>query len=59
MADVMGGQKTGLYYDQRPNHAFAAGLAKGGAVLDVFSHVGGFGLAALAGGAERAVAVVD
>ena len=24
MADVMGGQKTGLFYDQRPNHAFAA-----------------------------------
>jgi 23S rRNA (cytosine1962-C5)-methyltransferase len=24
-ADVMGGQKTGLFYDQRPNHAFAAG----------------------------------
>jgi 23S rRNA (cytosine1962-C5)-methyltransferase len=57
MADVMGGQKTGLFYDQRPNHAFAAGLAKGGAVLDVFSHVGGFGLAALAAGAVRAVAV--
>ena len=57
MADVMGGQKTGLFYDQRPNHAFAAGLAKGGTVLDVFSHVGGFGLAALAGGAARALAV--
>lgn len=57
MADVMGGQKTGLFFDQRPNHAFAAGLAKGGRVLDVFSHVGGFSLAALAGGALSAVAV--
>ncbi|MCC5973510.1 MAG: class I SAM-dependent rRNA methyltransferase [Rubellimicrobium sp.] len=57
LADVMGGQKTGLFYDQRPNHAFAAGLARGQAVLDVFSHVGGFALAALAGGAERALAV--
>ncbi|NBT30893.1 MAG: RlmI/RlmK family 23S rRNA methyltransferase [Rhodobacteraceae bacterium] len=28
MADVMGGQKTGLFFDQRPNHAFAASLAK-------------------------------
>ena len=27
MADVTGGQKTGLFYDQRPNHAFAAGLS--------------------------------
>lgn len=58
MADLTGGQKTGLFYDQRPNHAFAARLVRPGAqVLDVFSHVGGFGLAMLAGGAEQAVAV--
>jgi 23S rRNA (cytosine1962-C5)-methyltransferase len=57
MADVMGGQKTGLFFDQRPNHAFAASLAKGARVLDVFSHVGGFGLACLAGGAVSALAV--
>jgi len=57
LADILGGQKTGLYYDQRPNHAFAAGLARGARVLDVFSHVGGFSLAALAGGAESALAV--
>ena len=36
LADLLGGQKTGLFYDQRPNHAFAAALAKGGRVLDVF-----------------------
>ena len=57
MADVMGGQKTGLFFDQRPNHAFAAGLARDARVLDVFSHVGGFGLAALAGGATSVLAV--
>jgi len=57
LADVTGGQKTGLFYDQRPNHAFAAGLARGARVLDVFAHVGGFGLAALAGGAVLALAV--
>ncbi len=57
LADVLGGQKTGLFFDQRPNHAFAAALARGGRVLDVFSHVGGFALAALAGGAEAALAV--
>ncbi|MEO9863048.1 MAG: class I SAM-dependent rRNA methyltransferase [Yoonia sp.] len=57
MADVIGGQKTGLFFDQRPNHAFAASLSKGARVLDVFSHVGGFGLAALAGGAASALAV--
>lgn len=57
MADLTGGQKTGLFFDQRPNHAFAAGLSKGARVLDVFSHVGGFSLAALAAGATDAVAV--
>ena len=57
MADLMGGQKTGLFYDQRPNHAFAAQLSTGGSVLDVFSHVGGFALAALSSGASSALAV--
>ena len=57
MADLVGGQKTGLFFDQRENHAFAARLAGGAKVLDVFSHVGGFALAALAGGAESALAV--
>ncbi|MCB2158194.1 MAG: class I SAM-dependent rRNA methyltransferase, partial [Rhodobacteraceae bacterium] len=57
MADLLGGQKTGLFYDQRPNHAFAQRLAKGARVLDVFAHVGGFSLAALAGGADAALAV--
>ena len=57
MADLIGGQKTGLYYDQRPNHAFAAALAKDARVLDVFAHVGGFSLAALAGGAASALAI--
>ena len=57
LADLTGGQKTGLFFDQRPNHAFAARLAAGARVLDVFSHVGGFSLAALAAGADRALAV--
>lgn len=57
LADVMGGQKTGLFYDQRPNHAFTHAMAQGARVLDVFSHVGGFALAALAGGADSALCV--
>lgn len=57
MADLVGGQKTGLFFDQRPNHAFASRLAKGARVLDVFSHVGGFSLAALVAGAQSALAV--
>ncbi len=57
LADLLGGQKTGLFFDQRPNHAFAATLTKDARVLDVFSHVGGFSLAALAAGADAALAV--
>lgn len=57
MADLLGGQKTGLFLDQRENHAFAARLSHGARVLDVFAHVGGFGLAALAHGAVSALAV--
>jgi 23S rRNA (cytosine1962-C5)-methyltransferase len=57
MADIQSGQKTGLFYDQRPNHAFAARLAKGQRILDVFSHVGGFSLACLANGATNATAL--
>lgn len=57
LADLMGGQKTGLFFDQRPNQAFAQRLARDATVLDVFSHVGGFGLAALAAGAAQATCV--
>lgn len=58
IADLLGGQKTGIFLDQRDNHAFVARLAgQGGTVLDVFAHVGGFGLAALAAGAGQALAI--
>lgn len=57
LADLTGGQKTGLFLDQRPNHAFAARLGRGRRMLDLFSHVGGFALAALVAGAESALAV--
>lgn len=57
MADVQGGQKTGLFFDQRDNHAWMAKLCEGASVLDVFSHVGGFSLAALAAGAKSGLAV--
>ncbi|HWL67359.1 MAG TPA: class I SAM-dependent methyltransferase [Geminicoccus sp.] len=55
--DPVGGQKTGWFYDQRANHAFAARLAAGREVLDVYSYGGGFGLAAAAGGAASVLMV--
>jgi 23S rRNA (cytosine1962-C5)-methyltransferase len=57
VADAVGGQKTGWFYDQRPNRRFAAGLAKGEAVLDVYSYCGGFALTAAANGAKSVLAV--
>ena len=56
-ADVAEGQKTGIFYDQRPNHQFVKSLSAGKTVLDVFSHVGGFGLAAMAQGAASVTCV--
>lgn len=57
LADLLQGQKTGWFYDQRPNRAFAARLARGQRVLDLYSYGGGFGLTALAHGASEALFV--
>ena len=57
-ADVVHGQKTGHYLDQRDNRALVRGLAAGRDVLDVFASTGGFALACAAGGA-RSVHLVD
>jgi 23S rRNA (cytosine1962-C5)-methyltransferase len=55
--DVVGGQKTGFYLDQRDNRAAVRALAAGRETLNVFSYSGAFALAALAGGASRVVSV--
>lgn len=57
LADPLGGQKTGWYYDQRSTRAFVASLTSGARVLDAFSHSGGFALACLAQGAASALAL--
>jgi 23S rRNA (cytosine1962-C5)-methyltransferase len=51
--DLLGGQKTGWFYDQRENRDRVARLASGATVLDVFCHTGGFGLRCAAAGAAR------
>jgi len=56
-ADLLKGQKTGWFHDQRDNRAFLAGLAAGARVLDGYCHTGGFGLRALAAGAAHATLV--
>lgn len=57
-ADVLRGQKTGHFLDQRNNRAMVGALAGQARVLDVFSHSGGFSVHASAGGA-RSVTSVD
>jgi 23S rRNA (cytosine1962-C5)-methyltransferase len=57
LADPAGGQKTGWFFDQRDNRAFAARLARGRRVLDLYTYAGGFALAAAAGGAAEVTAV--
>jgi len=56
--DLLSGQKTGWFFDQRENRARVAALARGGSVLDAFCHTGGFGLLAAAAGA-RSVTLLD
>jgi 23S rRNA (cytosine1962-C5)-methyltransferase len=60
--DLIGGQKTGWFHDQRANRAAAARYARtiageGRRVLDAFCNAGGFGLACAAAGAASVVAV--
>ena len=57
--DLVQGQKTGLYLDQRENRKAAARYLRGRRVLDMFCYTGGFGLAAAALGGAREVLGVD
>ncbi len=50
-ADVVRGQKTGHFLDQRNNRAHVRDRSAGRTVLDVFAHTGGFSVHAAAGGA--------
>jgi 23S rRNA (cytosine1962-C5)-methyltransferase len=43
-ADLLHGQKTGIFLDQRENYVAAARYARGGRALDCFTSTGGFAL---------------
>ena len=51
--DVLHGQKTGFYLDQRDNRRLVGAQARGRRVLNAFCYTGGFTLAALAGDASE------
>ena len=55
--DVIGGQKTGWFYDQRDNRAFMARLSWGRRVLDLYCYAGGFAVQAVVAGAREAIGV--
>ena len=57
MADVVEGQKTGFFLDQRDNRLKIRGMAKGRSLLNVFSYSGGFSVYAWAGGCRSVVEV--
>lgn len=56
--DLIQGQKTGWFYDQRANRAWLAERVKHKTVLDLYSYCGGFGLLAAKKGALK-VTLVD
>jgi 23S rRNA (cytosine1962-C5)-methyltransferase len=56
-ADLHGGQKTGLFLDQRMNRRRAESLARDRRVLDLFCYQGGWSLHAARGGARSVLAV--
>ena len=55
--DVLGGQKTGYFLDQKDNHLFVRQFYKDARVLDCFSYIGAFALNAAAAGAKEVTAV--
>ena len=54
---LLGGQKTGHFFDQADNRHFAGKLCDGAEMLDVYSNSGGWGLHALHHGAKRVIFV--
>jgi 23S rRNA (cytosine1962-C5)-methyltransferase len=57
-ADLVKGQKTGFFLDQRDNRALVERFTEGRSVLNVFAYTGGFSVYAARGGA-RSVTSLD
>ena len=55
--DLLDGQKTGHFLDQRDNRRLVASHSRGRDVLDVFCCTGGFGVHAAVGGARSVLSV--
>jgi 23S rRNA (cytosine1962-C5)-methyltransferase len=57
IVDVIRGQKTGFYLDQRENRRLAGSLLREKRVLNCFSYSGGFSVQALVGGANEVISI--
>ncbi len=55
--DLRRGQKTGFFHDQAENRALLARWSNGARVLDAFSYVGAWGIAAAVGGASEVLSL--
>ncbi len=55
--DLVSGQKTGFYLDQRENRFHCQQIANGRSVLNCFAYTGGFTVHALAGGADSVLSI--
>jgi len=55
--DLVGGQKTGFYLDQREEHSWIRSVAKGRRVLDAFCNQGAFSLNAAQVGAASVLGI--
>jgi len=56
-ADLLAGQKTGWFFDQRDNRRFIATLARGARVLDLYCFTGGFAVQAARSGAAAVLGI--
>jgi 23S rRNA (cytosine1962-C5)-methyltransferase len=57
VVDLLRGQKTGAFLDQRDNRRRVGAMARGKRVLNLFSYAGGFSLHAAVGGAAHVTSV--
>jgi 23S rRNA (cytosine1962-C5)-methyltransferase len=55
--DVVNGQKTGFFLDQRENRLQVKEISSGLSVLNVFSYTGGFSIYAISGGCRSLVEI--
>lgn len=57
LVNIIEGQKTGFFLDQRDNRLYVSQLSKESTVLNLFSYSGGFSIYAGSGGAQKVTSV--